>query len=75
VPVADATLKAVGDDRGGAFTFLEYVVSRGIPRHVHAREHETVYMLEGTVRVQVGDEEFTAGVGDFVFMPRGLPHS
>jgi quercetin dioxygenase-like cupin family protein len=75
VPVADATFKAVGDDTGGAFTFLEYVVSRDIPAHVHDREHETLYLLEGTVRVRVGDDEFTAGVGDFVFMPRGLPHS
>ncbi len=75
VPVADATFKAVGDDTGGAFTLLEYVVSRDIPAHVHVREHESLYLLSGSVRVHVGDDEFTAEVGDFVFMPRGLPHS
>ena len=75
VPVPDATFKAVGDDTEGAFTFLEYVMSRDIPTHVHAHEHETLYLLDGTVRARVGDDEFTAGIGDFVFMPRGLPHS
>ena len=75
VPVADATCKAVGDDTGGAFTFLEYVMSRDVPAHVHAHEHETLYLLAGTVRVRVEDDEFTAGVGDFVFLPRSLPHS
>jgi quercetin dioxygenase-like cupin family protein len=63
----------VGDDTGGAF--LEYVMRRDIPAHPHAHEHETVYMLEGRVRIRVGDDEFTAEVGDFVLMPRGLPHS
>jgi mannose-6-phosphate isomerase-like protein (cupin superfamily) len=75
VPVADATFKAVGDDTDGAFTFLEYVMSRDIPAHVHPREQENLYILEGRVRAHVGDDEFVAGVGDFVFMPRGLPHS
>src|ERR687883_1582564 len=75
VPVTDATFKAVGEDTGGAFTFLEYVMSRDIPAHVHAHEHESLYLLTGAVRVRVGDDEFTAGVGDFVFMPRGLPHA
>ena len=75
VPVPDTTFKAVGDDTGGAFTFVEYVMRRDIPAHVHVREQENLYVLAGTVRARVGDDEFTAGVGDFVFMPSGLPHS
>jgi hypothetical protein len=46
-----------------------------IPSHTHLREHESLYVLEGSVTVRVGDDEFPAGVGDFVFAPRGVPHA
>lgn len=32
-------------------------------------------MLEGRITAVVGDDSFSMGPGDFVFMPRGLPHS
>ena len=75
VPTPNTWFKAVGEDTGGAFTFLEYVLTSDIPPHTHLREDENVYVLEGSVRVRVGDEVFEAGVGDFVFAPRGLPHA
>jgi quercetin dioxygenase-like cupin family protein len=46
-----------------------------IPSHTHLREHESLYVLERSVTVRVGDDEFPAGVGDFVFAPRGVPHA
>ncbi len=75
VPVANTSFKAVGEDTDGAFAFLEYVMTYDIPRHTHLREHENLYVLEGSVIVRVGDDEFSAGVGDFVFAPRGVPHA
>ena len=44
------------------------------PLHVHAREDETFYVLEGQVVFQRGHERIDAGPGDCVFMPRGLQH-
>ena len=75
VPVPNTWFKAGGEDTDGAFTFLEYVLTYDIPPHTHLREHENVYVLEGSVAVRVGDDVFDAGVGDFVFAPRGLPHA
>ncbi len=43
--------------------------------HVHEREDEIVYVIEGTVQVSVGDETIEASDGESVFMPRGIPHA
>jgi quercetin dioxygenase-like cupin family protein len=75
VPVANTWFKAVGDDTDGSYTFLEYRMTYDIPAHTHLREHENLYVLEGSVLVRVGDDEFAASVGDFVFAPRGIPHA
>ena len=45
------------------------------PLHVHHREDEAFYLLEGEIRFRRGDDEFTAKAGDFVFGPREVPHS
>jgi quercetin dioxygenase-like cupin family protein len=44
------------------------------PLHVHAREDETFYMLDGEITFQRGNERIDAGPGDAVFMPRGVQH-
>jgi quercetin dioxygenase-like cupin family protein len=75
VPLPNTWFKAAGEDTDGAFAFLEYVMTYDIPPHTHLREHENLYVLEGSVIVRIGDDEFPAGVGDFVFAPRGIPHA
>jgi quercetin dioxygenase-like cupin family protein len=45
------------------------------PLHVHRNEDELFYVLEGEHVFQVDDDEYHAGPGDFVFAPRGIPHS
>jgi quercetin dioxygenase-like cupin family protein len=45
------------------------------PVHVHHREDEAFYVLEGTARFRCDDGDFDAGVGDCVFVPRGTPHA
>ena len=61
---------------GGAFTLFEEVPPMvDTPRHVHEREDELFYVLEGEHVIEVGDEEFRAGPGGFVFAPRGIPHA
>jgi mannose-6-phosphate isomerase-like protein (cupin superfamily) len=45
------------------------------PLHVHHRDDEAWYVLEGTLRVQVGTEEVEAGAGSAVFVPRGKAHT
>ena len=44
------------------------------PLHVHAREDETFYVLDGEITFQRGGERIEAAAGDVVFMPRGVQH-
>ena len=45
------------------------------PRHLHHRDDEAWYVVEGILRVQVGNEEVEARAGAAVFVPRGTPHT
>ncbi|HEY2437207.1 MAG TPA: cupin domain-containing protein [Solirubrobacteraceae bacterium] len=45
------------------------------PLHVHHSDDEAWYVLEGTLRVRVGDDVFEAGPGSAVLAPKGTPHS
>ena len=71
-------LKARADDTGGALGLVEgsfYNEGYGAPLHVHSREDEAMYVLEGQIRFRVGDDEFVAGPGTWVWQPRGVPHA
>src|SRR5206468_9569399 len=45
------------------------------PRHLHRRDDEAWYVLEGTLRIQVGKREVVAPAGSAVFVPRGMAHT
>jgi mannose-6-phosphate isomerase-like protein (cupin superfamily) len=45
------------------------------PLHVHRRDDEAWYVLEGTLRFRLGDDEVEASAGSGVFGPRGVPHT
>ena len=45
------------------------------PLHLHHGDDEAWYVLEGTLHVQVGDNEVQAAAGSGVFVPRGTPHT
>jgi quercetin dioxygenase-like cupin family protein len=66
-----------GPQSGGHITAFETSVSPGggPPLHVHANEEETLYVLEGEFRFQLGEQQVTAQAGSLVFVPRGTPHT
>ena len=68
-------IKASAAITGGAFTLFEENESVDTPLHVHEREDELFYVLQGDHVFQVGEEEFRVGPGGLVFAPRGVPHS
>jgi mannose-6-phosphate isomerase-like protein (cupin superfamily) len=71
----DPGLKASRLSTGGAVSIFETTIEGGgPPLHVHDREDECFYMLDGQVSVRCGDEAFDAAAGSFVFLPRGRPH-
>jgi gentisate 1,2-dioxygenase len=45
------------------------------PLHIHTREDEFSYVLQGRVGAVFGDEEVYADPGDLVFKPRGEWHT
>jgi mannose-6-phosphate isomerase-like protein (cupin superfamily) len=71
------TIKATSASTGGAFGLVESLVAPGFspPLHVHHREDESFWVLEGEVTMRCGDRTFRAGPGAFVFLPRDVPHT
>ena len=71
------TFLLTGKDTGDAFFMAEVSVPAGggPPPHIHHREDETFYLLEGTLTIRVGENTITASPGDSAFLPRGIAHS
>ena len=43
--------------------------------HIHQKEDEMFYLIEGFLAVIVGSEEISAGPGHFVHVKRGIAHT
>jgi quercetin dioxygenase-like cupin family protein len=71
-----AEIKATAADTGGQMTLVEVTEHPGAeaPLHVHYRDDEGFWILEGEVTFEVGDQTIEAHAGDYVFGPRGIPH-
>ena len=71
-----AVIKLAAGDSGGAVSIIEVTEppDAAAPLHVHHGEDETFYVLEGEVVFDLDGERRTAGPGDVVFGPRGVPH-
>ncbi len=69
-------VKLGAEDTGGRYSLLEDVTpaGEGTPLHVHHREDEGFYVLEGHYLFEAAGERFEAHTGDFVFVPKHTPH-
>jgi quercetin dioxygenase-like cupin family protein len=63
-------------DTDGVFAVVEVVTPPlgKVALHVHEREDELVYVLDGTIEVTLGDQTMTATAGAVALLPRGIPH-
>lgn len=70
-------IKAGMAQTDNAMTVVELAVGakQGPGLHIHSRDDELWYVLEGEFRFKAGARMFTATTGDLVFGPRGLPHT
>jgi quercetin dioxygenase-like cupin family protein len=67
-----------GSHTGHRLAIAESVLAphtQGPPQHRHARHDEGFYILSGTVRFTVGDEDHDATAGTLVMVPPGAPHT
>jgi quercetin dioxygenase-like cupin family protein len=71
-----AVIKATAEQTGGQMTVIEVTEPPGAeaPLHVHHRDDEAFWILEGAVTFEVGGQTLEARAGDFLYAPRGIPH-
>jgi quercetin dioxygenase-like cupin family protein len=69
--------KVKSKDTNGVFSVIEIVTppGKGVSLHVHEREDELVYLLEGEIEVTLGDQTMKAVPGVMALLPRGIPHA
>jgi quercetin dioxygenase-like cupin family protein len=72
-----ATIKSSAGTTDGAVAVIEHLAPRGAgsPLHVHSREDEWFYVLEGELTIWVDGETIVAPAGSFVFGPKGITHT
>jgi quercetin dioxygenase-like cupin family protein len=68
---------ATGEQTGGVYVLSEARVlpGGGPPPHIHHREDESFFVLEGEITFTLGDQKVFAGAGSFIQGPRGIPHA
>jgi quercetin dioxygenase-like cupin family protein len=68
---------ASAEETGGAFGMSLVTQPPGIatPLHVHTREAEAFYLLDGTLSYRAGDDVYHLTAGSFIYLPQGVPHA
>jgi mannose-6-phosphate isomerase-like protein (cupin superfamily) len=66
-----------GEQTGEAYSLVELSARGGDmpPLHVHRRDDETFYVLEGEMTLFVGDRQIAVSEGDAALAPRDVPHT
>lgn len=68
---------ATGAETGGAFgvTRVTQPAGTATPVHVHTREAEAFYLLDGTMTYRAGEQTYQLSPGSFIYLPTGIPHA
>lgn len=71
--------QVLGDSKAtnGGFLFGEARLEPGAQApglHVHSREDESIYVIDGVMTVELDGERVNLHPGDFLVLPRGIPH-
>jgi mannose-6-phosphate isomerase-like protein (cupin superfamily) len=63
-------------ETGGQFSLIEGIMPPGGDGglHMHAKEDESMFLMEGTLDVTIGDRHFPLMAGESYFAPRSVPH-
>jgi quercetin dioxygenase-like cupin family protein len=72
------TFLATGEETSGHYSLTEVTGRRDHsvvpPLHIHTREDECFYVIDGAITCYVGDDVIHVPAGAFVVLPRGVPH-
>jgi quercetin dioxygenase-like cupin family protein len=71
------TWKATSQETGGAFLLFEDLMEQGkrTPLHTHPDSDESMYVLEGEIRMHLDGREHRVAAGGLAVAPRGIPHA
>jgi mannose-6-phosphate isomerase-like protein (cupin superfamily) len=69
-------IKTTAAETGGQLSIIEVTNPPGYeaPLHVHHRDDEGFWILEGSATIEVGDTTIEVSAGDYAFGPRDVPH-
>jgi mannose-6-phosphate isomerase-like protein (cupin superfamily) len=72
----EMSVKAAGDETGGAFALLEAAEPPdfGPPMHIHSNAAEAFYVLEGEYHIFIEEQTYGCPAGSFIFIPAGIRH-
>ena len=65
------------EQTNGGFSMTDLLSKPGNepPAHIHDREDELFYVLEGRIDAYIGKEVFPAGPNEGVYLPKLVPHT
>jgi quercetin dioxygenase-like cupin family protein len=77
IPGAVFSFLAKGSETEGNHALIRILVERGAepPAHTHSREDESYFILKGSVRYTIGEDKVTVSEGEYVYLPKDIPHS
>jgi quercetin dioxygenase-like cupin family protein len=73
----EATIVLDGEQTDGLYSVVDAHTRRGdaTPVHVHRKDDEAFFLLDGAMTAWVGDERHELQAGGIVFLPRNIPHA
>jgi mannose-6-phosphate isomerase-like protein (cupin superfamily) len=71
------TFKVTGKQTNGVFTVIEQIIKpqSGPPPHIHHREDEVFYVIDGKFSFLNGDKQDVFDAGATIYVPKGTLHT
>lgn len=71
-----ASVKVSAGESATQMNVVEFTAPRGFgpPLHVHRDEDEIMYVIDGEIRLDLGDESQVVSRGTVASLPHGIPH-
>lgn len=74
-----AVFSLSAEETGGRYSLTEFTMAPppapGPPPHIHEDADEAIYVLDGTLEMEIGDERMTGSAGAVMLVPKGTLHA